>query len=905
MGAIASLDILGIGTSIELAAQDGSRVTATGVAGGGGSGSAKVTADFVQPAVGATVNVSVDNTKGFALNGYAEVDTGGHYVVTGFPAPGVFTLSNPGGAPNVSPGTTILAGSAVSGQAPSVNAQFSASPYSVLPEINVRDPLFGAVGDDVADDIAAFEAAAAAAAASGFDLVIPPPAVKYRLSRTWVPPRGITIRGSATALGQCTLRCSTDGMAVVSLHSTDNTTLGTQPITLERLTLEANGAKALNYGLLRNGDWFSRVRQVFCRNALDGDHANGHRLPAIIGPVTPGGGAPAGLTVTQPDPGYCGVATGTLAIKVTGGATAYVMSTDGGVTYATATQPIVPGGPSNVMVAALAAFVASSGFQVHFPAGPFADGQFWTFAITIQPEDAGEQHTIDVETLNEDITCDTCGAVPVEAGTVAVTIGSIVVQGTGTTWLTDPAKPPMRPGDSITIHLADIAGPGSTQATFPVMGVGDDTTLYLYPQEGVLVQTSGSGAAYKRAIGYGIYEDDSGDMVRNQRRGGRVANCANGWRATGDQSGGQYSVGPRIEPGIDNNTGIGILFGGVLQGSQDHVAIVPELKSGRGCTLYFAFGTTVTLFGPRQSINPKDPTSCYGSFAAAMLLAGTWLRYAPFQSGSAVSGASSLPVLASQWVTNFVDVNPGDTLVAPDLLSPSPLNTTNTIVVPSADCAGPAASPLFLPKPPAIGLFWWIQVDPHSNFVVQLNDASFAGPHAFLQGPAEVLAGGERVLLVSIQTNDPFTAQWTQFGPVHRQFTGPFGKGSHSGEGSGYCITTPTGLTQVLGLWDLTFAGGGGFQVSCEVQARDTGNTDQAFFHDVQIAVDNSPGLLGGISIAVARGTNAGAPPAGYSLAYAIVNVAGDLQLQLQATGPAGRTVKWFQRNKVDAVIHQ
>lgn len=770
---------------------------------------------------------------------------------------------------------------------------------------NVRS--YGALGDDSHDDTTAIGSAFTAAAANGLPVYFPPPPVAYKITSMLQPPKGIAILGDATDMGQCTIRAHASMSAVLAIHCTDSSPRGTVPNYVRGLTLDGNSVA--KYCLLRNGDWLSEYDDIFCENAIyDGEHSVGHRLPAVFGSVSTGGGAPAGLTVSQPDPNYISVGSVTCVVKCLGAST-FVVSFDGGVTFPTFTQAIIPSGPSNLMVASLGQVSSFSGIQVHFPATPgggFLNGMTWTFTITIQSEDAGEQHAINTDSEIRNLWVLLCGQDPVDAGTVAVNVGSPLVTGTTTTWLTGPAAA-MRPGDSITIVLSGVAGPGTTFGTFPVLGVVDDTHLLLDQFDGGLVQASGSGLAYHRAIGWGVYTDDSGDNVRNRRRSGRIGEVANGIRCGGDSSGGDYIEGIRLDDTIQGNVGIGILVGGILQRPIGTVSMANEIKTGWGCRYYFPFGSKSSVIEPKQALALATPSDMYGLGSAWVVIGGSGLRYAPVGSGLLPDAASSQPFNSLQLIASTVSLTGANqVLTPPDTTSPTPIATTYTILQPNADYVG-ANSPV-LAAPRDVGQIWAIAVDTNTNFAVGFQDKSQLTTRENLSAAAQVLFGGEMILFLSVLNLTVFTPEWVQFGEVMRQWHGPRNKGSGTGKGSDYVKTS--GTTPGIVAIDLTFSGAIAFVVKARVAAQDTGNTDWAIWDDARVAVDSSPATVGSFSVAETYGSNAGGVPATWgagtpanALVPSVVNVAGDFQLQFACTGATGRTIKWMFEYETISVV--
>jgi Collagen triple helix repeat (20 copies) len=91
---------------------------ATGTKGATGASGANAfgvtTASFVQPTVGSDVSVNVDTTDWMGLGQPVFIETGGDYTVAGIASGTIVNLTNVGDSVNVSPGTTVNAGSSIS-----------------------------------------------------------------------------------------------------------------------------------------------------------------------------------------------------------------------------------------------------------------------------------------------------------------------------------------------------------------------------------------------------------------------------------------------------------------------------------------------------------------------------------------------------------------------------------------------------------------------------------------------------------------------------------------------------------------------------------------------------------------------------------------------------------------------
>jgi hypothetical protein len=114
MGAIASLDSLSVGTTLELSTQRGERVMATGVdvTTVPGSGAIQLTANFTMPAALATAAASVSSTAALSVGAWVFLASAGPLAITAVGV-GTVTLRNLALNDNPAAGTVIAAGSRV------------------------------------------------------------------------------------------------------------------------------------------------------------------------------------------------------------------------------------------------------------------------------------------------------------------------------------------------------------------------------------------------------------------------------------------------------------------------------------------------------------------------------------------------------------------------------------------------------------------------------------------------------------------------------------------------------------------------------------------------------------------------------------------------------------------------
>lgn len=448
---------------------------------------------------------------------------------------------------------------------------------------------FGAVGDGVTNDRVALLDCFAAAAANGWPAYVPDPPVAYLTDQELPLPAGITVLGDAVNKTQSIIRASVPMRAVMSVHTTTAGTLAAAPVHIIGITLHGNGLA--KHGLLKLGDFSSIYEYVFTDECLfDGVHAANNRLPMILSAVTAHvpGGSPAGVTISQPDTTYSGfnvVGITNLAVKVQGGGTRIVMSTDGGVTYATVDQALTS--TSNLDIAQGAKYLQDSGIQIDFPPGVYHDNDFYTFSATVQDNDSGVGSCINADATHRHLSASRCGMtfatvgiagqyspVTVTPGTVTTVAGSQLLTFAGASLLAMNA----REGDMLRVNGQQ----------FPIACVLNDDELVVAFGEAPSFSLAGQDFAIAR--GYGYFENYGQEIIRNIFEYCRFEDqIANGQRFAGSQ--GPYVPQNRIA----GYAGVGSLLGSATSTMQEFMLLHPHWEAGQtGASLAFFVSASVT-----------------------------------------------------------------------------------------------------------------------------------------------------------------------------------------------------------------------------------------------------------------------------------------------------------------------
>ena len=523
--------------------------------------------------------------------------------------------------------------------------------------VNVRN--FYRAGDT--DDTAAIVRAIAAVTPLGGEVVIPQGG--YAISSMISVPESVTIqgRGSPWNLANSTYIKATAPMA--ALFSTSGVTQ------LRNMLLDAN--QQATECVERAGDSQSEYHRVWCVNGLrDGFHSaaiTGVTLSAITPHV--GNTSPLVSVSGLPQPiGFSG--TWTVTVTSTGGLGAGIVSVavPGLGTVAGLTIPAAgPGGSGRLSVpeSATAASAIALGVLLTFPAGTYTSGDSWTFTVAATRCINDQARFHDCQAIGcgtvyctAGFTSGSTGGQTADqfnfrsvrfsatlAGSIAKSIGSPVLTGTGTSFISQGA----RPGDIVRVGAypswqSGTSYPGSTLITgnaftgqayvwsssggtsggtepsWPMFGAGpggspigstigdngitwtcvdllffqilnvlDDHHIQI--QADGVPRTNDSGLDYALCIGSGFFEELSSDANTSIIDGGVYNSNA----CFGVMSLAAY--GDKLVHGQTTNNGVGGLSLGIASnGSYDPVGFCTYMEGNLCANVFIAYATGVDLF---------------------------------------------------------------------------------------------------------------------------------------------------------------------------------------------------------------------------------------------------------------------------------------------------------------------
>ena len=778
------------------------------------------------------------------------------------------------------------------------------------PLFSITNPAFAGGASAAAtptQNVAAINATIAAANAAGGTVYVPnDPAGAYRINAPISIPHDTVIVGEASSIGtpKSVLQAAVAMPAMLQVETQQNQTLPT-PAQIRAITLDQNLLAI--WGIDRRSDLSSRYSSVQCRNApLDGFHSSSHSVAVAISAIVPGGGAGAGqLTLSQPDVSYAGdiSSSGThYAIKfvVAGGygVGQFVLSQDGGVTFATARQTVQA--VSNLIVTQAAQYTHAMGLQATF--ANIVYGLNWTYTWTAT---GGLEPNTSNTTINALVRFDDCSVVNLgvaycsdagtraiysnllaqaftTGGTVTSTPGSQLLVGTGTAFLTgsQPNLAP-RPGDTIWLNNSP-ADPRI--ANFQILAVMDDFTVVVSVGDAPNLPAL-AGVHFALVVGAGCYVTDGGDNIGEAWHDGYMETVANGWRLSGVSPMSLYS--PFLEA---DSAGIGVGIGGQMSAGAQTIVQAPYIKlSTQGRQYYVQQASLCEIIDPE---GPFGPDGLGGSGFARVTFNGQPYAYNFVQND--FQPKANLVLQAS-----VVSVTvPNQVLVGPPLDVFQGGATAYTVLVPNADYIGTANTPL-LPAPSVPGQLWLIENQLNSAHVFEFFDnGTFGASHLNLACQSLFMFPGERMLLVASEVAGS-VASWQIMGDVQRSYRGQSGEGSKCGPGSGVAIGVGTINVQ---LWDVVFVPTRGFAAKLNVSVKDAASASFACWLGCTVGVDGTGAIIGQFVPTTqaqgAFGSNAGLPPVGWAMQFAIVVIGGSNQVAAQVTTTGGITAKALSQSE-------
>lgn len=780
------------------------------------------------------------------------------------------------------PGLFVEGG--VSGSAPGI----SAGVYAWMRArgiMVVTDPTFagGAVGDGVHDDtaaITAMETARAAVNGLGYFPSENPagnPAV-YLVNSSLVTTGPINWQGDATSTSKGpVIRAGTSMRCVLSIQSTFGAPLGHPDppgASVKGLIIDGNNL-VTRCCVLGIGTYESQFENLYAINSRgDGFAMLGRNLPLIVSAITFGGGAPTGVTITQPDPnsgwGSNLQAPGVYnwVVKTTAGAVGtatYALSQDGGATYATATQVVQQ--TSNLCVTSGAVYQYPSGLQLHFPPGYVAAaGGTLAFSVTIQPEDAGSSVALNTNVHYLNCGADSCGvnfettgstaagnfpgdcAQTFVGGTVALTSGSQIMQGTGTPFLSTINA---REGD-----MTSVAG-----VAYPIACVLDDfqTAIAIGSVPSVTI----SGQDYSVAVGAGYFEDGGTENNSAVCIGYRSARNARGKRI-----GGLHGTKAFSGTITDSTFHIGILVGSSQLVTESSTFISPDLEGQS--TVYVQGSVLACIFLGFSHLTPfpLGPGPAIVNLGSAFV--GLNGANTAIETNTEIQVRTALTIsAASQQIAApdiGVDVGNGHTSYV-DLTSTAQFTLTATPTI-----ASPVPSIPVKRRLRNVGAF---PISFQSNIL--------ASTGLILEAPIVTLG-----LLDEIEfTWYPASTVWIQEGLAH------YGASiaGNKGRGSNVVTTTTAAVTSIYEFDLINATVSTGTSITANIYAQNSAGLNYAAWLGVKVSwnTNNPTPVLCGFTVDSVQGSAGGAPPFGWDISVTTGFPFGNINV----IGDASHTVEW------------
>jgi hypothetical protein len=695
---------------------------------------------------------------------------------------------------------------------------------------------FNAVADGVANDAGPIAAADAAALAVGGIVYFPsvnPAGGKaiYRSNTPLVvqaPSNWIGDSGAQSGLAGPVIRAGAAMTTLLQVRSTFGASAAQDAPGACFRGLTFDGNNIVTQGVIQEiGSYATTFENCEAINTLaaDGWQRAGRPLPLVLGAIVLGGGAPGGVTITQPDPnnGFgSNLQAGlfNIVLKVQGGGTTYVVSTDGGVTYGTIQQPI--GLNSNIFIpdANPAKAGYPSGLVAHFPVQAYANNNTYTQPTTIQVADQGA--TAALNTGNKYINCGatnggtvflTAGAtgagnfVPtnvrtvVIAGTVSIAAGSPVVTGAGTGLLATGA---------VEGSMLSIAG-----VAYPLAGVDNDLRAYIAPGSEPTVTLN----AQEFAISVGMPWRETGGTESNNAE--LTSFRKNAW-PHGMRVGGLHGTA-NIKPRFDQSAfQVAMLIGSTQIPTESDSIIAADFEGTS--TAYVATNCQGVSFLEFSHLTPYP------------LGPGTWWV---IHKGSQVTqnAVSNVPVNTLVIpATSFNFASAGLTIPGPDI-GPA-LGSGNTSLVNVTSSA-----PFTLTGAPTVGApngqekeGAYIELTNVGNWPLILQDDAIAGTNLFLEGPKLIWGTNESIRLRR------HAARWFQVGPIAPVYASNVGGNRGFVDNAARLQALATVSLYDLDTFNSSIAAGVAFKFDVIAMAR--GGLDVAVWSDCLLICDTADNVL-------------------------------------------------------------
>lgn len=753
---------------------------------------------------------------------------------------------------------------------------------------HVIDPLYGAVGDNSHDDTAAFNAASADASnfpranAGGGTIHLDNPSIAYRITS----PITITWRahwkGEAVNFGSGIIRASTSMPEMIVLHTGQGSPApegaGAMRAVLEDLTLDCNSLA--NYGILAIDSEHSELHNVTYLNCPGPGFREANLQGVTVGAVTPTvpGGSPSGVTISQLDQNYSGIAVlgapgvYPLSIKVLApGAldTATFVYNINGAGYSTVGQPISAiSFPAIEYPVGVPTLIYSSGLKVNFPTGSYFAGDHWDTTLTTVSGDYGQSVASSPGLKFYNSVADSCGTT-YATGPLVNTFGAVVTPGT----LTLTAGSDTFTG--VGTQFTQLFGAGKAMLGLYVATSPDPVTLQVAAvlSDSQLVVSSGQENLIPTASGL------------NFAIGGASHFQEDGLSESGDQYfEGGLSYGGAVDMMFNSAYGpvlykhefwsaaiLGATFGYSALGAKSSKIDNCICDSGVRTCWYFGQGSDGKWEGPRH---------IKGNFVG---LPNGWF----FNGGSSFGGMSTA---TSQWITSAsemmqaglqVSITSHATVLPLPSLSinnPSPY-TSFMRITSNSDVTLDSTPVLANPVDPFTGAFIGglkLVIQNVGLTTITIGDHQIYSSGISLGAPQVAIGPGDILTLHSDRARTGNHWYLRSLEHSYGQARGNLGAGSNR------VVTidaTPTAIYQNIDVKNVDIASGTYIRFTIQGNARN--GLDWAVFEGYYASDANgsaSPGLVKTLSI----GSNAGSPPAGWNVTaslaapFAAINVTGD-----------------------------
>jgi Pectate lyase superfamily protein len=727
---------------------------------------------------------------------------------------------------------------------------------------------YGALGNGTGDDTAAIQATINTCLQNGGgEVLIPPGTYLLTAPIEIVNPGGfagalqIVVKGYSTNVNGST---PVNGTNLVANGFYGGMIVVSGIVHLSHLALNAN--HRANYCIVRSGDSLSTYDHIVTELALyDGFTTQVFAADLAITAVTQTGPGPA-MTVSLLDPRYGIVASAVIKITVGGalGTAQYVVSWNGGTSYDPQVQTVY-NNSSPQDTEGSGVYNSNSGILCSFQAGTYEVNTTyaWTVTSSVSPNVDDTCRFIECQSSLHGTSFNTAGISPsnpvhgynpvLATGTVSTTIGSALIVGSGTAFLSMG----LRAGD-----MMYIPGSNSTvEDRHQILAILDDFHIAVYT---ALAPTANlSNVDFSTMHGWAYFEFSMPDANISLIDGGHFAGCPGGIRTAGLY--GPTVVGTQIDGmgycGVSVGQGGNAQFGSIF--------IRPYFESNCPCFYLTASTDNVTILSPNSDGFEAQPP--------VGITPWMWIGGAQLNGQNQMS--NSVPMGTSRYLD---DTSYGVTDSSANLAGPNPTVNSGTNIPSYIALLNGSASIVELTVPQTFVAPTADGIEMHLTATaspVTLYDHTTTGSGMYLHAPVVTLPGsGSSLRLIS---EGGF---WVADG---------VDKFANSGGAWATADKVTTDATSVDIVKAILFNLPN--TIEATVVAYNPATGDGASWTGISaMAIAGTIGgagtIVGSVTIAETRGTNGGAPPTGWNIT---VTAPADGYMHLQVTGVAATTIWW------------